>query len=234
MNANRFFMASPDSDIEIVTQGSGYLQLAAVPVDRVENVLTDSCSQFDRLLENQQVISSDDIDNTRAFQTWFERWSRDVTGQDNTPFVDSEFALGEILSSGLHTLMETEIDSDQATTKFSHAKLGVRRLIDYFHASPGKSISIENMIDISGLGRRNLFYHFKNYTGYPPQHYLNRIKLSFCRTQILGCQRSVTSIALDHHFGHLGEFSAFYKSIYGELPSESRIKANCDRFENLD
>ena len=153
MNANRFFMASPDSDIEIVTQGSGYLQLAAVPVDRVENVLTDSCSQFDRLLENQQVISSDDIDNTRAFQTWFERWSRDVSGQDNTPFVDSEFALGEILSSGLHTLMETEIDSDQATTKFSHAKLGVRRLIDYFHASPGKSISIDNMIDISGLGR---------------------------------------------------------------------------------
>jgi len=38
-------------------------------------------------------------------------------------------------------------------------------------------------------------------------------------------QVNVTAIALDHGFGHLGRFSAYYRQRFGELPRETAARA---------
>lgn len=108
------------------------------------------------------------------------------------------------------------------TKRQDPSRIGIGRLIDYFHANPSRKISTEIMIQITGQRRRSLFYNFKKYTGYTPQQYFKRVRLSACHKHFSDDDKSVTATALDYNFFHLGEFSAIYKSVYGELPSETQ------------
>ena len=99
---------------------------------------------------------------------------------------------------------------------------GVKRLIDYFLDNPSERISIERACQLSGMGRRNLYYQFNKLTGLSPQKYFTRIRLDYLREELICSDQSITQLALKYGFNHLGDFSALYKSVYGELPSATR------------
>ena len=99
---------------------------------------------------------------------------------------------------------------------------GIKRLIDYFRDNPSERISIEKACELSGMGRRNLYYQFNKFTGLSPQKYFSRIRLGYLREELICSDQSITQLALKYGFNHLGDFSARYKSVYGELPSATR------------
>ncbi|TNF89331.1 MAG: AraC family transcriptional regulator [Gammaproteobacteria bacterium] len=99
---------------------------------------------------------------------------------------------------------------------------GIKRLIDYFRDNPSERISIEKACQLSGMGRRNLYYQFNKSTGLSPKKYFSRIRLGYLREELICSDQSITQLALKYGFNHLGDFSALYKSVYGELPSATR------------
>jgi AraC family ethanolamine operon transcriptional activator len=224
MEVNKLFMASPGADIELVSKGPGDLQIALIPESAVETKLGDSYSAMKKLTEKQQVYCSNANGQSRFFQNWFGNSSTDSPYQVAAASKGREHVLDEIISHSLNDMMEPENRFTRHRKGFERSEPGIARLIDFFHANPRSNISTDQMIKISGQRRRNLFYNFKRYTGFSPRQFFNRVRLSCCHKEILAGGKSITVVALDFNFYHLGEFSAIYKSIYGELPSESRRK----------
>lgn len=224
MRSDRIFMAEGQADISITTKGAGDLLVALIPESEVERQLGDSATTLMRVLGKQSVCSSQTSLDPRAFQRWFKNWSSNSSVQKLSGSQGSESQLVDILGDALCEVVDIEHQDRKHKGRNDLSRIDIDRLIGYFRANPQQRITTDRMIHITGLSRRNLFYSFKKYTGYTPLQYFNLIRLSSCHKEICRQDKSVTVTALDHNFSHLGDFSAFYKSVYGNLPSETRRK----------
>lgn len=95
---------------------------------------------------------------------------------------------------------------------------------EYVAAHVHKPVSIDNLCNATGLGRRALENLFKDLLGLCPTTYLRNLRLQGTRHALLRAtptSASVKSIALDWGFWHLGRFSAYYHGHFGEHPSKT-------------
>ncbi len=68
---------------------------------------------------------------------------------------------------------------------------------------------------------------FQQTYGMSPQRLLTLCRLAKVRRVLLTQGGSVTEVALDHGFWHLGRFSGLYKSYFGESPSTTSRRWSC-------
>ncbi len=90
------------------------------------------------------------------------------------------------------------------------------------HSSAG--ISILDLCIATNSSKSTLFNAFQDYLGVTPYQFLTRTRLTSARKLLSSsCQEltTVASIAMECGFGHLGRFSANYKKLFGEYPSET-------------
>eukprot|EP01132_Coremiostelium_polycephalum_P017933 gene17933-21419_t len=81
-------------------------------------------------------------------------------------------------------------------------------------------ISIEQLMAIARVSERSLYTLFERQVGLSPRDYMRQRKLERVHAMLqLATARSVTEVALDHGFVHLGRFSEAYRKRFGELPS---------------
>lgn len=94
-------------------------------------------------------------------------------------------------------------------------------------------VGIDRLVHISELcstlavSRRTLHRAFQQTLGIGPLAYLRLRRLSAVHRDLSIARQtdvSVTQAALDHGFTDLGRFAAFYRGIYGEVPSRTRTK----------
>jgi AraC-like DNA-binding protein len=222
--SDRFFMASPGADIMFVTRAPGDLSVALIPESEFEARMGESCSNIKTEVAGSQVYVSNVNQNTKSFAGWFQDWSSPPFYQDRTGHAGSAYHLDECVTHALHEIAESVELNDSRTASVERSPREIAGLIDYFHAHPTEIFSVQKMMQLTGLRRRNLFYSFKEYAGYTPGQYFGRIRLACFRKELVAETRSLTQLALKYNFSHLGDFSAFYKSVYGELPSETRRK----------
>lgn len=104
----------------------------------------------------------------------------------------------------------------------------VRRAEQYIIDHADHSITLEQLVEISGVSARALFDGFRRFRGTSPMAFLKSIRLERTREDLMKAQSgdTVTTIACRWHFFQLGRFSAEYKKIFGELPSETLRKFN--------
>lgn len=102
--------------------------------------------------------------------------------------------------------------------------LAVRRAIDFLHAQRFEEVRMDDVIAEAGIGSSALHHAFIKHTGLTPMRFLRRLRLAAARDCLLDPhdERSVTQIALDCGFGHLGRFSGQYRDAFGELPGATR------------
>ena len=121
-----------------------------------------------------------------------------------------------------------EVSNESDERHCSGAKL-VRDVEDFVD-----SIEIDRPVHISELcsslmvSRRTLHRAFQHTLGIGPVAYLRLRRLSDVHRVLSSANPTcvgVTQAALDQGFTDLGRFAAFYKRIFGEVPSETRFKA---------
>jgi AraC-like DNA-binding protein len=102
----------------------------------------------------------------------------------------------------------------------------VRRAEEYMQAHLEEAVSIIDLLQICGCSRRALFSAFRNARGYTPMEFLTEQRLQSARDKLLKPrgEHSVSSIAIDCGFTHLGRFSQVYKKRFGERPSDTLRK----------
>ncbi len=103
-----------------------------------------------------------------------------------------------------------------------HARL--RRALEYVHEHAREPIGTTEIAEAAGLSARGLQQSLRRHLDQTPGDLLRSVRLDGARHELLQADRDATSVAdvaRAWGFGHLGRFSATYRSRFGELPSES-------------
>ena len=96
----------------------------------------------------------------------------------------------------------------------------IQRVKHYIKQSWHEPISLDDIMAVAQVSKRNLYQGFQQHLGMPPMHYLKNVRLDQVHQQIkTGKGASVTQVAVRCGFTHLGRFANEYKRRFGESPS---------------
>jgi AraC family ethanolamine operon transcriptional activator len=99
----------------------------------------------------------------------------------------------------------------------------VRKAEEVIRANLDNPPSILDLCELTGAGRRALFYAFEELLGLSPIAYLKATRLHEARRRIITSDRRhcVQVVAGQLNFTHLGQFSIDYARLFGESPSQT-------------
>ncbi len=98
----------------------------------------------------------------------------------------------------------------------------VKRALSYLHEHADEAITMETLVEQSGVSARSLYAGFRNFQNASPMAVLKSERLHRARADLLAADPAhitVTEIATKWHFFHLGRFAADYRKAFGEAPS---------------
>ncbi len=156
----------------------------------------------------QQALDLSDNTGTRLNSTWLEHFERSMALFLATHQNDAQ------------TDAEPAAEASSGNTRASVAAL--ERMEAYIHQRLCAPISLVDLANAAGLSPRSLNALCHKYHGISPMVLLRNVRLDAVRRKLRTCpDANVTTIALDHGFGHLGRFSAYYRERFGELPRDT-------------
>lgn len=102
-----------------------------------------------------------------------------------------------------------------------------KRALDLIHQNLPTGVSVASVCAGTGLSRRALEYLFESMLGMGPMHYIRALQLNAIRRALLAeetaCE-SIGDIAARYGIWHWSKFSAAYRRMFGELPSQTRSR----------
>lgn len=109
---------------------------------------------------------------------------------------------------------EAALSSRQAQRKLAAVE-------DYLRYRLSAPIALADLVKASGVSARTLNILCHRHRGVAPMVLLRNARLDAARARLLNDPlASVTEVALEYGFGHLGRFSAYYRERFGELPRD--------------
>lgn len=133
----------------------------------------------------------------------------------------------EILLATLH------VADDFKSTRNDRTRQAQSRIVKvaerYALAHAGERLFVTDLCRAAAVSERTLEYAFKEIAGLTPMNYLIRLRLHRVRQALLAVapeSTTVSIVALDWGFWHLGEFSRSYRDCFGELPSDT-LRRKC-------
>lgn len=105
---------------------------------------------------------------------------------------------------------------------------GLRRAVSYISEHSDHPLSLSQIAAAAGVSNRTVQKHFHRFLGTSPIAWLRRVRLERAHDDFLRevDDGKVTAIATSRGFSHLGRFSAAYRVIYRERPSETLRSGN--------
>ncbi len=99
-----------------------------------------------------------------------------------------------------------------------------RKALEFLQANEREPLTVERLCEVSASSISTLERAFREEYGVSPKRYLLLNRLSGVRRSLLEepPERSITDIAGEWSFSHMGKFAADYRRAFGELPSETR------------
>lgn len=105
----------------------------------------------------------------------------------------------------------------------------VRLCESYMNEHLDVPVTLLDLSRISGLRLRSLINAFRAITGFSPMAYFKRQRLSGVRQALQRCDKNrtrVIDVATCWGFWHMGHFTADYRDMFGEVPSET-LRRSC-------
>jgi AraC-like DNA-binding protein len=102
-----------------------------------------------------------------------------------------------------------------------------RRAREYIHHRIADGISIVTLCRHMGVSRRSLESVFQSVVGMGPGSYVRVLQLNRIRRDLMSegnDKESIGVIAARHGIWHWSRFSRYYRVLFGELPSQTRVR----------
>src|SRR5258707_6937867 len=99
----------------------------------------------------------------------------------------------------------------------------IKRAIDYLEGHLDLPVTVADLVVASQVPGRTLFQHFHDFKGTSPIRYLREARFERARLALLAAEpeESITAIAINLGFTHLGRFAVEYRRRFGERPSDA-------------
>jgi AraC-like DNA-binding protein len=93
----------------------------------------------------------------------------------------------------------------------------------YMFSRRAEAVTLQELSDLSGLRPRSLINAFQAVTSLSPMAFLRALRLTRVRETLLyaDSQGRVIDVATEWGFWHMGHFTAAYRAMFGETPSET-------------
>ena len=104
----------------------------------------------------------------------------------------------------------------------------VKRVADYIETYADQPLTVDDLAVYAGVSTRSLFAGFKKYRNTTPMALLRYVRMKRAHADLIAPKTAnvtVTEVALNWGFAHLGRFTAEYKKAFGESPSETLRRA---------
>ena len=103
----------------------------------------------------------------------------------------------------------------------------IRRTVGSMSTEQMRQCQIEDLCEAGACSQRTLERSFRERFGVTPKQYLNRVRLAGVHRALADPEeeRSIGDLAAHWGFWHLSQFAANYRSMYGELPSQTARSA---------
>jgi len=157
------------------------------------------------------------------------RPSKSVTILTNTLaclIADDTMALGreqeESIAVGLLKAALAKYNIEDKSTPATRTR-ALMATLDFIEQHQADAITVGDICKATGLAERTLRRAFLERFGIAPKSYLQRLRLSRARDQLstLSTGNSITDVANNLGFWHMGNFARDYRRLFGELPSET-------------
>jgi AraC-like DNA-binding protein len=99
----------------------------------------------------------------------------------------------------------------------------VKRAEDYIVTHCREAVTIDDLVEVTGVSARTLYKGFQNFRGVSPMKFLKATRLDKVHEALKEADASgcVTQIAMEFGFRQLGRFAMEYRQRFGEFPSET-------------
>ncbi len=147
-------------------------------------------------------------------------WSEARSG--STLFEDKAIA-EEFERSLLSLIVHASYEQEQRSNTYCD-RSGTPEALDYIMANLSEPLSVASISAACGTHARTLNREFRAQYGLSIMAYVRRERLNRAREQLLAADpdgTTVSSVALESGFGHLGRFAIEYRRVFGERPSET-------------
>jgi len=96
------------------------------------------------------------------------------------------------------------------------------RLEDYIRSRLFAPLALVDLARAAGVTTRTLNVVCHRHRGVAPMTLVRNLRLDAARQRLLsGSHISITEVAMEYGFGHLGRFSSYYRERFGELPKHT-------------
>ena len=98
----------------------------------------------------------------------------------------------------------------------------MKAAIVYFHEIPNETTSYSQFCRISGISERTLQRAFRDHYGVSPKAYAKAIHLNKIYKKLINSNpqdTTISEVAGNSGFWHMGQFASDYRRHFGELPS---------------
>jgi len=155
-----------------------------------------------------------------------ELWQNQSTNmQVSAPNHYVTYELAKIIND---LLSRTEYDYTDPKVTHLTTNLTIQKVIaditNYVKETSSYPLTISELCQITGVGRRTLQYCFEHGFGISPIQYIRDCRLNEIRRILLNNEDKdiiISDVALDYGFYHIATFNSQYKHLFGETPSQT-------------
>ncbi|EON90829.1 transcriptional regulator, AraC family protein [Marinobacter lipolyticus SM19] len=128
----------------------------------------------------------------------------------------------DLLIMAVLELLTVEKPNRTVAPSYAHRKAVVEKIKAYVNTVDDLPVTMAKLCEVGCVSRRTLQYSFESILGISPLQFLRISRLNRVRRMLReeGAQ-SVSDIAAFNGFYHHSQFSADYKQLFGECPSET-------------
>lgn len=206
-------LAGPDSEYETVTNAD--LKVAVLHLHLESEIAIPL-----RLLANQRQRKI-----SRIADPELARQFRDLATNILRSWDQASQSIS-IPHSALQKMMFDLLTSPSATNGSLHPSIHIYRAArDAMLDAMGETLTISEIASRTGTSRRTLEYAFDKCTSVSPAQFHKLLRLNNARRLLESGQYSVSRAAITSGLRHLGRFSGDYHDLFGELPSQTALRA---------
>ncbi|VVM96023.1 HTH-type transcriptional activator RhaS [Pseudomonas fluorescens] len=210
-------LINPDDTVDLTYSDDCEKFILKIPTHLFKSVCDDQRWRYPgqgvRFLENRY-----QLDELEGFVGLLAMICQEAEATEQLPRVQEHYA--QIIVSKMLSLMKTNVSR---ICLGSHtATFDV--LADYIAQHLKHDIVSEDLARQARMSLRSLYGLFERHAGTTPKNYIREKRLeriNACLSDPTCNVRSVTEIAMDYGFLHLGRFSEHYRKQFGELPSDT-------------